>query len=159
VNNVTRLQALVDKKKVVVTEAIIREALRLDDAVGVDCLPNQEIFVELAIMGYEKPSTKLTFYKAFFSSRKFNFSKYIFDSLGRMIAKVDVDADVVLEDVKEAADEAKEVAEDAKDEQYARELHAKLNKDIDLDEVINHVKLKAKEDLAVKKYQALKRKP
>nr|GEZ95366.1 hypothetical protein [Tanacetum cinerariifolium] len=69
VNDVTRLQALVDKKKVVVTEAIIREALHLDDAEGVDCLPNEEIFVELARMGYEKPSTKLTFYKAFFSSQ------------------------------------------------------------------------------------------
>nr|GEZ21120.1 hypothetical protein [Tanacetum cinerariifolium] len=36
---------------------------------GVDCLPNEEIFTELARMGYEKPSTKLTFYKAFFSSQ------------------------------------------------------------------------------------------
>nr|GEV25157.1 hypothetical protein [Tanacetum cinerariifolium] len=60
VNDITRLQALVDKKKVVVTEATIREALCLDDAVGVDCLPNEEIFIELARMGYEKPSTKLT---------------------------------------------------------------------------------------------------
>nr|GEV80597.1 ribonuclease H-like domain-containing protein [Tanacetum cinerariifolium] len=92
VNNVTRLQALVDRKK------------------------------ELARTGYEKPSTKLTFYKAFFLSqwkflihtilqcmcakrtawnefsssiasvviclstgRKFNFSKYIFDSLVRNV--------------------------------------------------------------------------
>nr|GEX80172.1 hypothetical protein [Tanacetum cinerariifolium] len=69
VNDVTRLQALVDKKKVVITEAAISEVLRLDDAEGVDCLPNEEIFVELARMGYEKPSTKLTFYKAFFSSQ------------------------------------------------------------------------------------------
>nr|GEX16341.1 reverse transcriptase domain-containing protein [Tanacetum cinerariifolium] len=69
VNDVTRLQALVEKKKVVVTEAAIREVLRLDDAEGVDCLPNEEIFIELARMGYEKPSTKLTFYKAFFSSQ------------------------------------------------------------------------------------------
>nr|GFB34530.1 xylulose kinase-1 [Tanacetum cinerariifolium] len=69
VNDVTRLQALVDKKKVVVTEAAIREVLRLDDAEGVDCLPNEEIFIELARMGYEKPSTKLTFYKSFFSSQ------------------------------------------------------------------------------------------
>nr|GEY85118.1 hypothetical protein [Tanacetum cinerariifolium] len=69
-NDVTRLQALVDKKKVVITEAAIREVLRLDDAEGVDCLPNEEIFEELARMGYEKPSTKLTFYKAFFSSQK-----------------------------------------------------------------------------------------
>nr|GEV98088.1 putative ribonuclease H-like domain-containing protein [Tanacetum cinerariifolium] len=118
VNDITRLQALVDKKKVVVTEATIREALHLDDEEGVECLPNEEIFAELARMGYEKPSTKLTFYKAFFlsqwkflihtilqcmsakrtswnefssliasaviclsSGRKFNFSKYIFDSL------------------------------------------------------------------------------
>nr|GFA90557.1 hypothetical protein [Tanacetum cinerariifolium] len=121
-NDVTRLQALVDKKKVVITEATIRDALRLDDAEGVDCLPNEEIFDELARMVYEKPSTKLTFYKAFFSSqwkflihailqsmsakhtswnefssamastviclstgRKFNFSKYIFESLVRNI--------------------------------------------------------------------------
>nr|GEY07810.1 putative ribonuclease H-like domain-containing protein [Tanacetum cinerariifolium] len=68
-NDVTRLQALVAKKKVVITEATIRDALRLDDAEGVDCLPNEEIFAELAHIGYEKPSTKLTFYKAFFSSQ------------------------------------------------------------------------------------------
>nr|GFB36256.1 hypothetical protein [Tanacetum cinerariifolium] len=122
VNDVTRLQALVDKKKVVVTEAMIRDILCLDDEEGVECLPNEEIFIELARMGYEKPSTKLTFYKAFFSSqwkflihnilqfmsakrtswnefsssmasavicispgRKFNFSKYIFDSLVRNV--------------------------------------------------------------------------
>nr|GEV07062.1 uncharacterized mitochondrial protein AtMg00810-like [Tanacetum cinerariifolium] len=43
-------------------------ALRLGDADGVDCLPNEEIFAELARMGYEKPSTKSTFYKVFFSA-------------------------------------------------------------------------------------------
>nr|GEV10823.1 synaptobrevin, longin-like domain protein [Tanacetum cinerariifolium] len=69
VNDVTRLQALVYKKKVVITGATIRDTLRLDDADGVECLPNEEIFAELARMGYEKPSTKLTFYKAFFSSQ------------------------------------------------------------------------------------------
>nr|GEV97008.1 hypothetical protein [Tanacetum cinerariifolium] len=68
-NDVTRLQALVNKKKVVVTEAAIRDALHLDDVKGVDCFPNEEIFTELARMGYEKLSTKLTFYKAFFSSQ------------------------------------------------------------------------------------------
>nr|GEW89961.1 Gag-Pol polyprotein [Tanacetum cinerariifolium] len=69
VNDVARLQDLVYKKKVVVTEAIIREVLRLDDAEGIDCLPNKDIFIELERMGYEKPSIKLTFYKAFFSSQ------------------------------------------------------------------------------------------
>nr|GFA17030.1 putative ribonuclease H-like domain-containing protein [Tanacetum cinerariifolium] len=68
VNDIIRLQALVDKKKVVVTEATIREALRLDDAEGVECLPNEEIIPGLVRMGYEKRSTKLTFYKTFFSS-------------------------------------------------------------------------------------------
>nr|GEW48839.1 hypothetical protein [Tanacetum cinerariifolium] len=67
VNDVTRLQALVDKKKVIITEATIREALRFDDAESIDCLSNEEIFTELSRIWYEKPSTKLTFYKAFFS--------------------------------------------------------------------------------------------
>nr|GEY54400.1 hypothetical protein [Tanacetum cinerariifolium] len=45
------------------------------------------------------------------------------------------------------------------EQQYARELHAELNKDIDWDEAIDHVKRKAKEDPAIKIYQAIKRKP
>ncbi|GJV93411.1 putative ribonuclease H-like domain-containing protein, partial [Tanacetum coccineum] len=61
------LQALVDKKRVIVTESSIRRDLQLDDAEGTDCLPTATIFDELAYMGYEKPSQKLTFYKAFFS--------------------------------------------------------------------------------------------
>nr|GEW03998.1 hypothetical protein [Tanacetum cinerariifolium] len=69
VNDVTRLQALVNRRKVIITKAIIREALHLDDAESINCLPNEEIFTELAKMGYEKPSTKLTFYKAFFASQ------------------------------------------------------------------------------------------
>nr|GEV74831.1 putative ribonuclease H-like domain-containing protein [Tanacetum cinerariifolium] len=68
-NDVPRLQALLEKKKVLITEATIRDTLHLDDAEGVDFLANKEIFAELAQMGYEKPSTKLTFYKAFFSSQ------------------------------------------------------------------------------------------
>nr|GEY69870.1 hypothetical protein [Tanacetum cinerariifolium] len=122
VNDVMRLQALVDKKKVMITKATIREALRLDGAESIDYLPNEEIFTELSRMGYDKPFTKLTIYKAFFSpqwkflihtilqcmsakrtswnvfsssmasaiiclstGRKFNFSKYIFDSLVRNV--------------------------------------------------------------------------
>nr|GEU46893.1 hypothetical protein [Tanacetum cinerariifolium] len=63
------LNAQVIQKKVVVTEDFIRQDLRLDDADGVECLPNEEIFVELARMGYEKPPPKLTFYKFFFSAQ------------------------------------------------------------------------------------------
>nr|GFB72285.1 hypothetical protein [Tanacetum cinerariifolium] len=89
--DVTRLQALVDKKKIVISEDAIREILRLDDAEGVFCLLNYEIFAGLAQMGYEKPSPKLRFYKAFFSmiclskGQRFNFSRYIFDSLVRNV--------------------------------------------------------------------------
>nr|GFA51447.1 hypothetical protein [Tanacetum cinerariifolium] len=53
--DITRLQALVDKKKIVISEAVIREILQLNDAKGVICLPNEEIFAGLAQMGYEKP--------------------------------------------------------------------------------------------------------
>nr|GEW03990.1 zinc finger, CCHC-type [Tanacetum cinerariifolium] len=67
--DVTRLQALVDKKKIVISEVVIHEILQLDDAEGIVCFPNEEIFAGLAQMGYKKPSTKLTFYKAFFSSQ------------------------------------------------------------------------------------------
>nr|GEY25931.1 uncharacterized mitochondrial protein AtMg00810-like [Tanacetum cinerariifolium] len=56
-------------KKIVISEDVIREILQLDDAEGVVCLPNEEIFAGLAQTGYEKPSTKPTFYKAFFSSQ------------------------------------------------------------------------------------------
>nr|GEX33093.1 reverse transcriptase domain-containing protein [Tanacetum cinerariifolium] len=59
----------VTAKKIVISEDVIREILQLDDAEGVVCLPNEEIFAGLAQMGYEKPSTKLTFYTAFLSSQ------------------------------------------------------------------------------------------
>nr|GEW37377.1 putative ribonuclease H-like domain-containing protein [Tanacetum cinerariifolium] len=49
VNDVVQLRALIDRKKVVVTEEVIRQDLRLDDADGVECLPNEESFVELAL--------------------------------------------------------------------------------------------------------------
>nr|GEV55113.1 uncharacterized mitochondrial protein AtMg00810-like [Tanacetum cinerariifolium] len=56
-------------KKVVVTEDGIRHDLRLEDADGMECLPNEEIFIELTCMGYEKPPPKLTFYKDFFATQ------------------------------------------------------------------------------------------
>nr|GFB71494.1 hypothetical protein [Tanacetum cinerariifolium] len=52
------LQALVDKKKILISEVVIREILQLDDAEGVVCLPNEKIFAVLAQMGYEKPVGK-----------------------------------------------------------------------------------------------------
>ncbi|GKE95287.1 hypothetical protein Tco_1580142, partial [Tanacetum coccineum] len=118
VNGEVQLQVLVDRKKIIVTEAFIRCDLQLNDEDGIDCLPNATIFEELTRMGYEKLSQKLTFYKALFSpqwkflihtilqclstkstawnefssnmasiiiclatNQKFNFSKYIFESM------------------------------------------------------------------------------
>ncbi|GJZ93867.1 hypothetical protein Tco_0666070 [Tanacetum coccineum] len=118
VNGEVQLHALVDGKKIIITESTVRRDLQLEDAEGVDCLPNSTIFEQLTLMGYEKISQKLTFYKAFFSpqwkflihtilqclsskttawnefsstmasaiiylatNQKFNFSKYIFESM------------------------------------------------------------------------------
>nr|GEV03869.1 hypothetical protein [Tanacetum cinerariifolium] len=53
----------------------------------------------------------------------------------------------------------KKPAQIEQDEAYAKELEAELNKNIDWDEVIDHVQRKEKEDNNVKRYQALKRKP
>nr|GEW14732.1 hypothetical protein [Tanacetum cinerariifolium] len=64
-NDVVKLRALVDGKRVVVTEDVIRHDLCLDDADGVECLPKEEIFTELARMGYENPLPKLTFLQGF----------------------------------------------------------------------------------------------
>ncbi|GJT05652.1 hypothetical protein Tco_0840114 [Tanacetum coccineum] len=54
VNGVVQLQALIDGKKVFVSEAIIRRDLHLEDAKGVKCLPNNEIFEELARMSLQR---------------------------------------------------------------------------------------------------------
>nr|GEW44180.1 synaptobrevin, longin-like domain protein [Tanacetum cinerariifolium] len=120
-----QLQALVDGNKVIITGSTIRRDLQLKDVEGVDFLPNAAIFKQLTLMGYEKLSEKLTFYKAFFSSQwkflihtilqcisaktaawnnfsstmtsaiiclstnqKFNFSKYIFESMVKNLDSV-----------------------------------------------------------------------
>ncbi|GKF29458.1 hypothetical protein Tco_0095800, partial [Tanacetum coccineum] len=67
VNEEVQLQALVDGKKIIITESIIRRDLQLEDVEGVDCLSNATIFEQLTLIGYEKLSQKLTFFMAFFS--------------------------------------------------------------------------------------------
>ncbi|GJR67578.1 retrovirus-related pol polyprotein from transposon TNT 1-94 [Tanacetum coccineum] len=119
------MQALVDGKEIIITEATVRRDLQLEDAEGIDYLPNATIFEQLSLIGYEKLSQKLTFYKAFFSpqwkflihtilqclsakttawnefsstmayiiiclatNQKFNFSKYIFESMMKNLENV-----------------------------------------------------------------------
>nr|GEX21536.1 integrase, catalytic region, zinc finger, CCHC-type, peptidase aspartic, catalytic [Tanacetum cinerariifolium] len=84
-NPTALLRALIDKKNVVVTKDVIRRDLHLDDADGVECLPNGEIFAELARMGYQKSPPKLTFYKAFFSVQW----KFLIHTLVYMVRNVD----------------------------------------------------------------------
>nr|GEV32030.1 putative ribonuclease H-like domain-containing protein [Tanacetum cinerariifolium] len=300
VNDVTRLQALVDRKKVVITEATIRDALCLDDAKGVDCLPNEEILQSwlewdtrshLPNSRFTKPSSRASGKQEIEEARDVDehveevtasdddhgddsaahgevstiteepsipsptpltpppqppqdlpstpqvdtSDDTVMDdesNQGRMIAEIDKDDVVVLmddkeEDKKEDETEPAEVQEVVdvvttaklitkvvtaasetitaarviikdpeeesttstiipaetkskdkgkgilveepkplkkkqqieQDEQFARKLHVEPNKDIDWDEAIDHVKLKAKKDPAVKRYQAMKRKP
>nr|GEV32403.1 hypothetical protein [Tanacetum cinerariifolium] len=66
INGEAQLHAKLDGKKVVISEASIRRDLWFGDEGGIDCLPNETIFEQLSLMGYEKLTQKLTFYKAFF---------------------------------------------------------------------------------------------
>ncbi|GJW94912.1 putative ribonuclease H-like domain-containing protein [Tanacetum coccineum] len=51
VNEKVQLHALVDRKKVIITESTIRKDFQLKDAEGTDCLPNATIFEQLTLMG------------------------------------------------------------------------------------------------------------
>ncbi|GJR46675.1 hypothetical protein Tco_1314778 [Tanacetum coccineum] len=67
VNSVKQIHAIVDGKAVVISESSVRNDLLFDDEDGITCLTNDEIFENLALMGYEQLSTKLTFQKGSFS--------------------------------------------------------------------------------------------
>ncbi|GJV92609.1 retrovirus-related pol polyprotein from transposon TNT 1-94 [Tanacetum coccineum] len=67
VNSVKQIHVIVNGKAVVISESSVRSDLLFDDEDGVTCLTNDEIFENLALMGYEQLSTKLTFQKGSFS--------------------------------------------------------------------------------------------
>ncbi|GJU26036.1 hypothetical protein Tco_1164657 [Tanacetum coccineum] len=83
VNGEVQLQALVDGKKVIITESIVRRDLQLEDAEGVGCLPNATIFEELTRMG-----TMASAVICLATNHKINFSKYIFDSIMKNLDSV-----------------------------------------------------------------------
>nr|GEY55847.1 putative ribonuclease H-like domain-containing protein [Tanacetum cinerariifolium] len=107
--DVTRLQALVDKKKIVISKAVIREILQLNDAEGVICLPNEEIFI------VEIPDS---YYSSIFECKRTSWNEFSIAiasaviCLSKGLEKVQVDAvavaAVVVEDVVE--DVAEDVA-------------------------------------------------
>ncbi|GJR63928.1 hypothetical protein Tco_0009993 [Tanacetum coccineum] len=63
INGECQIQALVDKKKVIITETSIRSDHKLDDAEGTDCLPTATIFAKL-----ERMSAKTTSWNEFSST-------------------------------------------------------------------------------------------
>ncbi|GJX99501.1 putative ribonuclease H-like domain-containing protein [Tanacetum coccineum] len=71
-----QIQALVDKKKVIISETSIRSDLKLDDAEGTNCLPTATIFAEL-----ERICTMASAIICLATNQKFNLSKYIFDNM------------------------------------------------------------------------------
>ncbi|GKC49973.1 hypothetical protein Tco_1072718 [Tanacetum coccineum] len=94
INGEVQIHALVDGKKIIIIESFVRRDLRLADEEGVDCLPNSTIFEQLALMG-----PKTTAWNEFSSivasaiiclatGQKFNFSKWIFDSMIRNLDNV-----------------------------------------------------------------------
>ncbi|GJT00705.1 hypothetical protein Tco_0821874 [Tanacetum coccineum] len=63
VNSMKQIHAFVDGKAVFISESSVRSDLLFNDEDGIACLTNDEIFKNLALMGYEQLSTKLTFQK------------------------------------------------------------------------------------------------
>nr|GEV30744.1 retrotransposon protein, putative, unclassified [Tanacetum cinerariifolium] len=77
INGEAQIHAKVDGKKVIISEASIRRDLRFGDEGGIDCLPNETIFKQLTLMG----NTIAYAVICLATNQKFNFSKYIFDSM------------------------------------------------------------------------------
>nr|GEV91899.1 putative ribonuclease H-like domain-containing protein [Tanacetum cinerariifolium] len=209
VNDVTRLQALVDKKKVVITEAAIREVLRLDDAEGVDYLSNKvensnflkedkkveeaKVDESAQVQGRQTKSQAeiykidmdhankvLSMQEDEFEPAKVQevvdvvtttklITKVVTAASETVIAAKSTTSEIIPAETK-SKDKGKGIlVEEPKPlkkkqqikigEEYARELHAELNKAIDWNVAIDNVKLKAKQDPDVQRYQATKRKP
>ncbi|GJR31894.1 putative ribonuclease H-like domain-containing protein [Tanacetum coccineum] len=97
VNRKQQLHALVDGKKVIITESIVRRDIQLEDVEGVDCLPSATIFEQLALTGSkttawnEFSSTMASAIIYLATNQKFDFSKYIFESMVRNLENVSAD--------------------------------------------------------------------
>ncbi|GJQ94471.1 hypothetical protein Tco_0005610 [Tanacetum coccineum] len=89
INREVQLHALVDGKNIIIIESTVRRDLQLEDTEGVDCLSNSTIFEQLTLMGSkttawnEFSSTMASAIICLATNQKFNFSKYIFESMIR----------------------------------------------------------------------------
>ncbi|GJU29098.1 hypothetical protein Tco_1172687 [Tanacetum coccineum] len=94
VNGEVQLHALVDGKKIIINESTVRRDLQLEDAEGIDCLSNSTIFEQLALMGAktiawnEFSSTMTSAIICLATNQKFNFSKYIFETMVKNLDNV-----------------------------------------------------------------------
>ncbi|GJT16040.1 hypothetical protein Tco_0874746 [Tanacetum coccineum] len=94
VNGEVQLQALMDRKKVIITESTIRRDLQLEDAEGVDFLPNAKTFEQLTLIGAKTTawnnisSTMASAIICLAINQRFNFSKYIFESMVKNLDNV-----------------------------------------------------------------------
>ncbi|GJS91412.1 putative ribonuclease H-like domain-containing protein [Tanacetum coccineum] len=127
VNRKQQLHALVDGKKVIITESIVRRDIQLEDVEGVDCLPSATIFEQLALMGRVK------------SSDEEGLGEEDASKQGR-IPDIDVDAGISLDNVEELCAKKKKdqisldvelafnlKAEEEEEERLAREKNDEAN--------------------------------
>ncbi|GJX05228.1 putative ribonuclease H-like domain-containing protein [Tanacetum coccineum] len=66
-NGEVTITAIIDGQSKSITKASLRRHLKLEDHDGITSIPNSEIFEQLALMGYQTDSDRLTFQKGVFS--------------------------------------------------------------------------------------------
>nr|GEU84914.1 putative ribonuclease H-like domain-containing protein [Tanacetum cinerariifolium] len=76
INREAQIDAKVDGKKVIISEATIRRDLKFKDKGRVDCLSNEVIFEQLTLIGRTMASDIIFLA----TNQKFNFSMYIFEN-------------------------------------------------------------------------------
>ncbi|GJT49299.1 hypothetical protein Tco_0975456 [Tanacetum coccineum] len=81
------ITAVIDDREVIISEVSLRRHLKLQDSEGISSLPNEEIFEQLTNMGTKKTawdqfsSNIATAIICLATSRRFNFSKFIFEGI------------------------------------------------------------------------------
>ncbi|GJU72422.1 hypothetical protein Tco_1263827 [Tanacetum coccineum] len=88
INGETQIHALVDGKKIVITESSVRKDLQFADEDGIDCLSNTTIFDNLKLMGFlqvflDKQLDKVPSHNAIFSAPCY--TKKVFANIKRTV--------------------------------------------------------------------------
>nr|GEV56513.1 hypothetical protein [Tanacetum cinerariifolium] len=100
INGEAQVHAKVDGKKVVISKASIRRDLWFRDEGGIDCFSNEVISEQLTFMG-----TIASAVICLATNQKYNFSKYIFDSMTSVPTKT-VSNEVVNEEMYDSLERA-----------------------------------------------------